>query len=223
MKAEQRKELAKNDLAAGLERLVASVTEGPSKNQVMYVTVAIVAVALVVTMVYTWLYFANQSKTADSERWAELDRLITANAYSVTPDELQRFADDKKNAGTPQARLARFELARYWMQSDRELASPSRDRKADALSNVKKARDLYVKLIDESSDAPTLAQEALMGAAKGSETLGDLDQAKKYYERLTKDHPQSVYGKDAAKRLERIASAKDDFDKLQNLISSRGP
>src|SRR6516165_163634 len=98
MKAEQRKELAKNDLAAGLERLVASVTEGPSKNQVMYVTVAIVAVALVVTMVYTWLYFANQSKTADSERWAELDRLITANAYSVTPDELQRFADDKKNA-----------------------------------------------------------------------------------------------------------------------------
>ena len=104
-----------------------------------------------------------------------------------------------------------------------ELASPSRDRKADALSNVKKARDLYVKLIDESSDAPTLAQEALMGAAKGSETLGDLDQAKKYYERLTKDHPQSVYGKDAAKRLERIASAKDDFDKLQNLNSSRGP
>jgi tetratricopeptide (TPR) repeat protein len=223
MKAEQRKEFAKNDLAAGLEKLVAGVTEGPSKNQVMYVTIAIVAVALVVTMAYTWIYFANQSKTAESERWAELDRLITANAYSASPEELQRFADDKKNTGTPQARLARFQLARYWMQSDRDLASLSRDRRADALSNVQKARKQYVKLIDESSDAPALAQEALMGAAKGSETLGDLDQARKYYEKLVKDHPQSVYGKDAAKRLERIANAKDDFDKLRTLISSRGP
>jgi hypothetical protein len=223
MKAEQRKELAKNDLAAGIERFVAGVTEGPSKNQVMYLTIAIVAVALVVTMVYTWIYFANQSKTADSDRWAELDRLLTANAYSAAPDELQRFVDDKKNAGTPQARLARFELARYWMQSDRDLASTSRDRRGEALSNVKKARDLYVKLIDESGDTPALAQEALMGAAKGSETLGDFDQAKKYYEKLAKDHPQSVYGKDAAKRLERIANSKDDFDKLQSLIGSRGP
>jgi tetratricopeptide (TPR) repeat protein len=223
MKAEQRKELAKNDLAAGIEKLIAGVTEGPSKNQVTYITLGIVAVALVVTMVYTWIYFANQSKTADSERWADLNRLISANAWSAAPDELQRFADDKKNAGTPQARLARFELARYWMQSDRDLASPARDRRAEAMSNVKKARDMYVKLIDESGDAPALAQEALMGAAKASETIGDIDQAKKYYEKLAKDHAQTVYGKDASKRLERINSGKDDLDKLQTLIGSRGP
>ncbi len=82
---------------------------------------------------------------------------------------------------------------------------------------------MYVKLIDESGDAPALAQEALMGAAKASETIGDIDQAKKYYEKLAKDHAQTVYGKDASKRLERINSGKDDLDKLQTLIGSRGP
>jgi tetratricopeptide (TPR) repeat protein len=221
MKAEKRKELAKNDLAAGIEKLVAGVTEGPSKNQVTYITLGVVGVALVITMVYLWIYFANQSKTADSERWAELNRIITANAWSASPDDLQRFADDKKNAGTPQARLARFELARYWMQSDRDLAS--KDRRAEALSNIKKARELYVKLIDESGDMPALAQEALMGAANASETIGDIDQAKKYYEKLAKDYPQSVYGKDATKQLDRINNGKDDLDKLQTLIGSRGP
>lgn len=221
MKAEKRKELAKNDLAAGIEKLITGVTEGPSKNQVTYITLGVVGVALVITMVYTWIYFANQSKIADGNRWEELNRIISANSWSASPDDLQRFADDKKNAGTPQARLARFELARYWMQSDRDLAS--RDRRAEALSSVKKARDLYIKLIDESGDMPALVQEALMGAAKGSETLGDIDQAKKYYEKLVKDYPQSVYGKDATKQLERINNGKDDLDKLQTLIGSRGP
>jgi tetratricopeptide (TPR) repeat protein len=223
MKAEKRKELAKNDLAAGIEKLVAGVTEGPSKNQVTYITLGVVGVALVITMVYLWIYFANQSKTADSDRWAELNRIISANAWTASPDELKRFADDKKNAGTPQARLARFELARYWMQSDRDLASLSRDRRDEALRNVKEARNLYVKLIDESGDAPALAQEALMGAANGSETIGEIDQAKKHYEKLAKDYPQSVYGKHAAKQLERITNEKDDLDKLQTLIGSRAP
>jgi hypothetical protein len=222
MKAEKRKELAKNDLAASIEKLVTGVTEGPSKNQVMYITVAVVGVVLVVTMIYTWIYFANQSKLADSDRWEQLHRINDENAWNASPDKLQAFADDKNNAGTPQSRLAEFELARYWMQSDRDLAA--KDRRGEALSNVKKARDLYVKLIDKSGDAPALAQEALMGAAKGSETIGDSDQAKTYYERLAKDYPQSVYGKDATKQLERINNGKDDLEKqLQALLGSRGP
>ena len=86
MKAEERKELQKNDLAAGIEKLLSGVTEGPSKNTVMYTVLTVVAIALVVTMIWTWKYFANQSEVADADRWEELNRLDTDNAWSVTPD-----------------------------------------------------------------------------------------------------------------------------------------
>ncbi len=217
MKAEERKELQKNDLAAGLEKLVSGFSEGYNKNTVMYLTGGLAVVALVVAMGFTWKYFLDQSRNADADRWEELNRLDTDNAWSVTPEELQKFADDKKNADTPQARVAQFELARYYaQQGSREFGT--RDRRGDAVSNVKKARDLYVKLIDKSSDSPALAQEALLGAAKGSETLGDLDQAKKYYEKLHKDYPQSVYGQDATKALERINKNSADVEALGRLF-----
>ncbi len=218
MKAEERKELQKNDLAAGLEKLVTGVTEGPSKNTVTYMTLGIVGVALVVGMFYTWQHFAAQSRTADADRWEELNRINSDSAWTVNTDKLEDFA--KKNAKTPQARLARFELARYWIQSDRDLAAPGRQ--GDALSNVKKARDLYKELIAESSDSPVLAQEALMGTAKGSETIGDIDEARRQYEKLAKDYPQSVYGKDAAKQLERIKDNKD-LEALKTLFDTKRP
>jgi tetratricopeptide (TPR) repeat protein len=219
MKADQRKELQRNDLAASIEKLMSGVSDGPSKNTMMYVTLVVVGVALLFTGYYTWHYFSEESKTKDSDRWEELNRINSANAWTVATEDLQRFADDKKNAGTPQARMARFELARYWSQSSRDVAAPGR--KGDALANVKKGRDLYAKLVDESGDAPLLAQEALMGAARGSETLGEFDQARKHYEKLAKDYPQSVYGKDAAKQLERIKD-NQDLEQLKKLFGQVG-
>ena len=121
MKAEERKELATNDLASGLEKFVTGMKEGPSKNTVLYVTVAIAGVALVVGMIYTWKYYAP-SPRPPTPRWEKWNELNAENTWSVNADELEKFANDKENVGTPQARLARFELARYWIQSDRELS-----------------------------------------------------------------------------------------------------
>jgi hypothetical protein len=219
MKAEERKVLQKNDLAAGIERLMAGVTEGPSRNTVMYVTLTVAAVALVVALVWTWKYFANQSRVADADRWEELNRLNTANAWSVNVAEYQRFIEDKNNAGTAQARQARFELARYWSQFDRDLGSRFRDRQENAMNNVKKARDLYRDLAKESGDVPAQLQEALMGVAKGNEALGQIDEARTNYEKLAKDYPQTVYGKAAAKQLERINTSTKDLDELKKILS----
>jgi hypothetical protein len=220
MKAEERKVLQKNDLAAGIEKLMSGVTEGPSKNTVMYTVLGLVAIALVITMIWTWKYFANQSELADADRWEELNRINSTNAWTVNPDELKRFAEDKNNVGTAQARVARFELARFWSQSDRDLANSIPERRSDALNNVKKGRDLYVELIAEAGEVPDQVQEALMGAAKGSETLGDIEQARKYYERLNKDYPQSPYGKDAAKQMDRLNNSKD-LDALKKLFEPK--
>jgi tetratricopeptide (TPR) repeat protein len=219
MRAEERKELQRNDLAAGLEKLVAGVTEGPSKNTVMYSTLIGVGILLAFVMYFTWDYFSHQSKTADSDRWEELNRLNAANAWNVSTEDIEAFAKDKKNAGTLQGRMARFELARYYSQSTRDVAAPGR--KSEALANVKKGRDIYAKLVEESGDTPALAQEALLGAARGSETLGEFDEAKKHYEKLAKDYPQSVYGKDAEKQLKRIKD-NHDLEDLKKLFASTG-
>jgi hypothetical protein len=221
MKAEERKQLQKNDLVAGIEKLMTTVKEGPSNNTVMYSTLAVVAVALVVILISTWIYFTNESKSAAALRWEDLNSINSANEWSVNPDELERFAKDPKNAGTPQARLARFELARYWVQDARKLASDPFLMRAEAISNVKKGRDLYKELANESGDVPAQAQEALMGAAKGSETIGEIDEARKYYEKLQKEYPQSVYGQEAAKQLKRLADNKD-FDALKKMLLEKG-
>jgi hypothetical protein len=223
MKAEKRKELQKNDLAAGIEKFIAGVTEGPSKNTMTYAILVVVVIALVVTMIWTWKYFSNQSQVADADRWEELNRINSLNAWSVNAAELERFADDKNNADTPQRRQARFELARYYSQFDRDLANPFPDRRAEALGNVKKGRDLYKDLIKDAGNVPAQAQEALMGAAKGSEAVGDVSEARGYYEKLQKEHPQSVYGKDAAKQLERLNNNAKDLEELNKLLAPKGP
>jgi len=221
MKAEERKELATNDLAASIDKLIKGIKEGPSKNTMTWGVLAIAAVALVLAMFYTYLHFSAESKQLDSERWEQLNQLNSENSWSVKEDTLQKFADNKDNDGTPQARLARFELARYWIQSDRQLASPLH--RTEALKNVEKARDMYEKLTKEANDAPALAQEALMGAAKSNETLGDTAKARTWYEKLTKEYPNSLFGKDAAKQLERLDKDAQDLESLKTLFDKKVP
>ena len=58
----------------------------------------------------------------------------------------------------------------------------------------------------------------MFGAAKGSESLGEIEQAKKYYQKLVKEYPQSVFGKDAAKQLDRLDKDNHDLETLKNLF-----
>ena len=199
MKAEERKELQKNDLASALEKLMTGAKEGPSKNATMYLTLAIMGVALVVGLIYTWVLLFQP---VQGRRCGPLGRTQSHQQRQRLDRQSRRVGEIRQgfqNAGTAQARLARFELARYYSQSDRELASPFR--RPEALSNVKKARDLYRDLAKESADVPAQVQEALLGTAKASETIGDIDEARKYYEKVKKEYPQSVYGQDADRQL----------------------
>jgi hypothetical protein len=72
-------------------------------------------------------------------------------------------------------------------------------------------------LIPLSGDAPLLAQEAMMGAAKAEETLigvpkednpsefrGTLERAIELYQKLAETYPDSFQGKAAAKRVKEL-------------------
>jgi tetratricopeptide (TPR) repeat protein len=230
MKAEHRKELTTNALADYLGNALQHAKEGPSQKTLIYGGI----VLLVVAIGAAFWYFSSLAKAKDSGRWEQWsglsqdagatadDKNILAMAEKYPgsfPETRHRLAEldkfERENAGTAQARLARFQIARLLMkQTDANgRRSENLDDKKRNLEDEKKrldkAREMYQKLIDESGDVPALAQEAIFNTAKASEDLGDFDGAKKFYERLKKDHPKSPYVAAADKALARLNNDQD--------------
>jgi hypothetical protein len=70
--------------------------------------------------------------------------------------------------------------------------------------HLEEAASLYEGLVGESDDPAVLVQEALMGAARARECLGDLGKAEQLYTQLRDKYPQSARGKEAAAALDRL-------------------
>ncbi len=200
MKAEHRKELQTNVLADRLGKAVQGIKEGPSRGTMLFVGV----VALAGLLIFIWWYFWSTAQAAESARWAAWDGL-------TTPAALDGFAQNKDNQGTTPGRVARFQIARISLLSGlRELGSS----RAQALENIRKAAQTYEALANESSDSPLLLEEALLGAGKANEALGDVEKAKGYYKKLADTHPDSPFGKDARAQLERLEKDAKDVQDL---------
>jgi hypothetical protein len=200
MKAEHRKELQTNVLADSLGRAIRGIKEGPSRNTVLVAVLVLLAVALFLV----WRYFSASAAEGDSDRWVQLDSL-------ATPEQLDKFVDNKDLQGTSQVRVATFMVARLKLsQGLRELAGP---RRGQAQEDIRKAAQTYEKLAADSGDwsreNPLLPQEALLGAAKAYEALGELATAKGFYQKLKDSHPGSTFAHDADEQLKRLESSKD--------------
>jgi tetratricopeptide (TPR) repeat protein len=222
MKADHRKELVTNALADYLGNALQHAKEGPSQKTLLYAGI----VLLVVAIGGAFWYFSSLAKGKDSARWEQWNALTQGTDAGVDYQELNKLADkypgtdietrkrlyeldkfERDNAGTAQARLARFQIARLLMRRTDPFGT--RLPAEDEAKRLAKARELYQKLADESGDVPALAQEALLNTAKVSEDLGDFDTARKFYERLKKDHPKSPYLAAADKALERLNNDQD--------------
>jgi tetratricopeptide (TPR) repeat protein len=202
MKAEHRKELQTNVLADRLGKAIQGIKEGPSRGTMLLVG----GVALVALLAFVWWYFWSTSQAAESARWAQWDGL-------TTPAALDSFAQNKENQGTPQGRLARFQIARLSLLGGLSKLGPDR---AAALESIRKAAGLYEGLVNEASDTPLLAQEALLGAGKAHESLGDVEKARGFYQKLADGHPDTPFAKDARAQLERLEKDGKDLQELAN-------
>jgi hypothetical protein len=200
MKAEHRKELKTNALAETLGQAMQGLKEGPSRNTLFVLFVAVVIGALIAA----WFYWSSSSQAANSAQWLKWDSL-------AGPRQLEHYADESDLQGSMQARIARFQIARLNLVDGLQKLGSNR---AEAYKNLHKAADLYEKLATESSDTPVLQQEALMSAAKAYESLGELVKAKSYYQNLAQTFPSSVQGQSAQKQLERLTN---DAANLQEL------
>ena len=232
MKAEHRKELETNALADYLGNALQKAKEGPSQQVLLYGGLTL----LVVVLVGVFIWFFTSSKDKDAERWVQWNAAtLTTTPVNVDQEEMKKLKAaypgklepwidrlyelnkfEAANPGSPQARLARFQKARLLLDDTQAIGSGLNFQRDTTLKCIAEARDIYEKLIDEASDEPFLAQEAIMNAAKANEDLGDFDKAKALYGRLKKDHPKSMYVPAAEKALARLDSSKDlnDLKKL---------
>jgi hypothetical protein len=176
MKTEQHHKADENLLSRTWADIVQRF-RGPQSRTYWLVLSVVVLVAVLVGL-FTW--FSLTSTASASELWTQLDR-------AASDRELEDFA--KNHPGTEQAQLAQLKRARRLMAGVDGLGATTR---RTAVEQVQQARDAYAKLADDDSTKPELRQQALLGAGKASETLGDLDGAKKYYERLANDKPETA-------------------------------
>ncbi len=228
MKAEHRHELKTNALAETMARVVQAVKAGPSRNALLiWGGVILLAVILGVIGFFIWrgrseARSALWVKVDDAER--RLDAATTPQEVDDALDDAKKLADAKENSGTLAARVLKFDRARTLFRRGLEHLTADYDK---AVSDLTEARDLYRGLAGESSDndrdTAVLAQEALMNVAKANESLGDLDEALKGYQKLAGKYPTSALGKAAQERADylakdaNMAQAKELHDKLETL------
>lgn len=212
MKAQHRKELQTNVLADRVGKLLESVKAGPNKSVLLLSSAA----ALVIVLGLGVYYYSQFTKQKRSDLWLKVDEANTL-------EQLEKLANDHPNSAA--SRVVRFEQARqhYRLGIERLYSSVESDR-SESRDHLNSARDLYDQLGKENNESKVLAQEALLGSAKTRESLGDLDGALTYYDKLAKDYPDSSPGKDAAERAQQIRNGgsqfKDFYTNLQQLADT---
>jgi hypothetical protein len=207
MKAEHRKELESNVLAHQLERAYHGLKQGPSRTTVIWV-VGAVAVLLVYLL---FRYFMSSSEATTSARWLKLDDV-------VFPEQLETVLADNDLKDTPQGRLARYKEARLNLSEGVRILGY---RTEEGVEKIENAIKTYEELAKSPGKVPLLHQEALWGAAKGNEALGEIDKASDFYKKLANEYPTSALGKDAKKQLERLENAdKKELAALKKAFSA---
>lgn len=208
MKAEERKALERNELAVELGKAIETLKHGPSRSTMIYLAIALFGILAI--LLFRW--FWSSSELAASKRWVNLDEI-------VFPTQLATAVEgDLKD--TPQGRLAKFKQARMLLSLGIQDFATNHSL---AQKNLSEGTRLYEELIDKSTRIPLLHQEALWGAAKGNESLGEIEKAKKYYTELSEKYASTSLGKDAAKQLQRLKAAleRGEIDELQKEFSTK--
>jgi hypothetical protein len=179
---------------------------------------------LAVVLAVTFVVLRNRSLTETSKLWTDLDGTLSEPQIPKTIAELEKFAQE--NQGSIPGRTARFQLARLYLNDGLQELAASRTR-PEAADKVEKARNLYQQLAQETSDAPLLVQEALMGQAKAEESLigvpqkdnpgqprGTVAKALELYRQLAAAQPGSFLTQAAAKRAEVLQARGEQIERF---------
>ena len=214
MKAQQRKQLEKNELADRLVRWWRGDPEHKSKSSPIWWAV-LGLIALAVILYVAWHYYSQSALGKRSAAWADVD-LATENS------RLEELAE--ANRGTEPAWAAKAQLARAALQKGLDELG-SEVLRSGAVANIEKARDWYGQLAKDATGDVELQREAALGMAKAEEALigipkaensqemrGTLARALELYKDTASKYGDSIQGKEAAKRAAELEANKDKVD-----------
>jgi tetratricopeptide (TPR) repeat protein len=205
MKAEHRKELKTNVLAARLGQIFEGVRHKPSSTTIVVAVFVLVAVAVGLA----WWFFSTRSSAARAMQWVKVDQ-------AADVDDLN--ADIKDDAGSQPGRAARFKKARYLL-SQGQAHLYTKGLRKEALSQLEEAADLYEGLAKDVKDLPVLHVEALTGAAASQEMCGKFDDAIRLYREAAQKYGSSDAGKQAAEKLALLEKDLDSVRQLQERLA----
>ena len=228
MKAEHRHQLHTNALADRMGRLLQGMKSAPKSTS----TLVWVFALLVLATFAVWQYAVSATGRERSALWTSVDE-ATRNPITGAV-ALENISNE--NPGSIAARAARFQLARWNLKQGLEhiVGEP-----ALALPRFQYARKLYSGLIPDCVDTPALAQEAMMGKATAEESLAGivkpspagqsagteenseqageenyLEQALQDYRALANMYPESVLGKQSAKRANELETSRSKIEQF---------
>ncbi len=183
MKSERRHELEHNELADWLGGSVETVK--PYANVIFGVLLAV----LIVVVGGTW--WARQSQSQQTESWDAFYTALTSN----NPVDLATMAEDY-----PQSKAA--DWARV-VAADMHLNAGCNQlftNRADANIELDKAVEFFEEVLDKSQQR-VLLDRATYGLARTREAMGELDEAKVLYEKVTQNWSKGPFAEIAANRL----------------------
>ncbi len=219
MKAEHRKALEKNELADKLNKALSNISAtSPNSNRVWVIALCIFVAGI------AWYLYSSYSTNRDAANWSNLE-------FAGDVKSLQKIVEDAP--GTIQAQIARFHIARINVQeATGQLAAQTGDERGTAADKLETVRKTYGELAQASGLPSSLVQEAMLERAKTEEILasvpkadnatimrGSLDQASKYYAEVATRFSRTFIGEQAAKRVERLKTKKDEIDKLYSELA----
>ena len=220
MKAEERKRLETNALAARLTRFWEGL-----KGRSGYLIVG--TVVLIAAILFGYYYISGMYHAANVVRWSNLQ---TAD----TKPQLEDLA--RENRGKLVGQVATIDLARLGLgpEGEDQAATLDPDQRKSALASIEAARQNYLSAAAELKDQPALQQEAYVGAAKAEETLigvpkadnpsemrGNIDKAIEYYAKAASIWPDSEPSKVPAARAEYLRNNRDAVVKFYTDLNSQ--
>jgi hypothetical protein len=190
MKAEHRKELQTNTLAANMGRLVQRIKTKPQRRTILWVILGLV----VVIVLLSWWVIHNNRKHRDAVHWME----------ALNPDLKTLQGDLMQMPKSKPALSARFQLAwvLLWEEGIRKLPESFQ-----SLESIRKAQQMYADLAEDCKGVPDLAAEAHYNVAVAQDSLAviggekGLKEAETLYKEVVDNYPDTARAKDARERL----------------------
>lgn len=198
MKAQHRHELQTNQLAELLEAQI---------DKVKPYTQAIIGV-VVAAMVLLGVYFYLRHMDRSAEQAAS-DQLVAAIQPGI--DQIRDLqATIENHPDTQQATIAQLVMGEELLRAGADQLFTN---KAEGNKNLGKAADAFLAAESGAKDQ-MLKAWALFGLGRAHESQGKLDQARKDYERLKKEYPNSSLADDAEQHLKNLdkQSTKEFYD-----------